>query len=108
MGLRRPQQATLTGRGEFKHLLREGNACEAKFDSAGALGCYERALQLDGGSCEALLRCSKALSDLTLEPGTPSGDAQAMVRRNPCCILRSPHCILRSLLKPPLHFKEPN
>jgi hypothetical protein len=90
----------------------------------GALECYERAIQIDGGSCEALLRCSKvraaqstptdhsralglaltgaltsrrsdphsrtrmgsvcfcqALSDLTLEPGTSEGDAQAMTRR---------------------------
>jgi len=27
------QKVTLTGSGTFKHLLREGNLCEAKFDS---------------------------------------------------------------------------
>mmetsp|Transcript_40876 Transcript_40876/g.68460 ORF Transcript_40876/g.68460 Transcript_40876/m.68460 type:complete len:325 (+) Transcript_40876:96-1070(+) len=63
------------------YLVERGYELETYLDTKGALAFYEEALDLEPNHTQALLRCSKALSDLTLEPGTSEANAQALVTR---------------------------
>eukprot|EP00238_Polyblepharides_amylifera_P011266 CAMPEP_0196595184 /NCGR_PEP_ID=MMETSP1081-20130531/80416_1 /TAXON_ID=36882 /ORGANISM="Pyramimonas amylifera, Strain CCMP720" /LENGTH=294 /DNA_ID=CAMNT_0041919681 /DNA_START=232 /DNA_END=1113 /DNA_ORIENTATION=+ len=78
---KRSRKTTLKG-GPSKSaaaLVASGFKSESEFDTETAMGLYERAVELDPSCTEALLRYSKAMSDLTLEPGTSPAEAQRLV-----------------------------